>query len=239
MASSEDATSTGTTGREKRGDRRIVFAAVLIGVLALALLLVIILSPEITVNAKDFSYNEIPTQSNASVRVTNVNGKISLSSGSQSSVSITGKVTARGLGSAPEQVGLRESNTNGEITLEAVFPTVSSILQSQTYDVQITLSIPSSVRFALVQIVNSNGSVDVGVLNASSVHVETVNGGVSLNCGSCEKVVASTTNGPVSATFASFSAVGQYTMTSVNGNVVAIVPSNSGFNFDAATTYGT
>src|SRR5438309_5006419 len=101
-------------------------AAVLIGVVILGLVLFFVLSPELIVNSRDFSYPEelrTPAGSSPSHSITSVNGKVSIYSWSESTVAISGTVTERGLGSSPEQVVLSESNINGVINLQAVFPT--------------------------------------------------------------------------------------------------------------------
>jgi hypothetical protein len=225
-----------------RHEKRIIIAAVLIGVVILGLVLSFVLSPALIVNSRDFSYPEQmnpPAGSPPSLSVTNVNGKVTVSSWTQNTVSISGTVTARGLGSSPDQVFLSESNINGVISFRAVFPSGSLFQLSDSYEAQITILIPLSTRFGLLKIDTVNGGIDARIQNATTVQLNTVNGGIAINCVYCSSIAASTNNGPVSATFSSLESSGQYTLTSINGNVAMIVPLTAGFNVHADTTNGT
>jgi hypothetical protein len=238
-----DETVSETSVRRRPGyEKRIIIAAVLIGVVILGLVLSFALSPALIVNSRDFSYPEQvnpPAGSPPSLSVTNVNGKVTVSSWAQNTVSISGTVTARGLGSSPDQVFLSESNINGVINFRAVFPSGSLFQLSDTYEAQIIIFIPLSTRFGLLKIDTVNGGIDARIQNATIVQLNTVNGGIAINCVSCSSIAASTNNGPVSATFSSLESSGQYTLTSINGNVAMIVPLTAGFNVHADTTNGT
>jgi len=237
----ETASETSVKNRA-RHEKRIIIAAVLIGVVILGLVLSFVLSPALIVNSRDFSYPEQmnpPAGSPPSLSVTNVNGKVTVSSWTQNTVSISGTVTARGLGSSPDQVFLSESNINGVISFRAVFPSGSLFQLSDSYEAQITILIPLSTRFGLLKIDTVNGGIDARIQNATTVQLNTVNGGIAINCVYCSSIAASTNNGPVSATFSSLESSGQYTLTSINGNVAMIVPLTAGFNVHADTTNGT
>src|SRR2546426_596570 len=194
-------------------------AAVLIGVVILGLVLFFVLSPALIVNSRDFSYPEelrTPAGSSPSLSITNVNGKVSISSWVQSTVAISGTVKARGLGSSPDQVVLSESNINGVITFQAVFPSSSLFQLSDSYEAQIIVFIPLNTQFGLIKIETVNGGIDARIANATNVQLNTVVGGIAINCISCSNIAASTNNGPVSATFSSLESSGQYTLTSIN-----------------------
>lgn len=242
MALLDDTVSETSVKSRVGNEKRIIIAGVLIGVVILGLVLSFVLSPALVVNSKEFSYPEQlqpPAGSSPSLIVTNVNGKVSVSSWAQNTVSISGTVTARGLGSSPDQVILSESNINGVINFRAVFPSGSLFQLSDSYEAQITVFIPLSTRFGLLKIDTVNGGIDARIANATTVQLNTINGGIAINCVSCINVAASTNNGPVSATFSSLESSGQYTLTSVNGNVAMIVPLTAGFNVHADTTNGT
>lgn len=237
----ETASETSVKSRA-RHEKRIIIAAVLIGVVMLGLVLSLVLSPALIVNSRDFSYPEQmnpPAGSPPSLSVTNVNGKVTVSSWAQNIVSISGTVTARGLGSSPDQVFLSESNINGVINFRPVFPSGSLLQLSDSYEAQIMIFVPLSTRFGLLKIDTVNGGIDARIANATTVQLNTVNGGIAINCVYCSSIAASTNNGPVSATFSSLESSGQYTLTSINGNVAMIVPLTAGFNVHADTTNGT
>jgi DUF4097 and DUF4098 domain-containing protein YvlB len=90
-----------------------------------------------------------------------------------------------------------------------------------------------------VKVETVNGGIDARISNATSVQLNTLNGGVAINCNSCTNVAASTNNGPVLGTFSSLQTSGQYTLTSINGNVAMIIPLTAGFTVHADTTNGT
>jgi len=227
---------------QARREKRIIMAAVLIGVVILGLVLFFVLSPALIVNSRDFSYPEelrTPAGSSPSLSITSVNGKVSISSWAQSTVAISGTVTARGLGSSPEQVVLSESNINGVINFQAVFPSGSLFQLSDSYEAQIIVFIPLNTQFGLLKVETVNGGIDARIANATNVQLNTVVGGIAINCISCSNIAASTNNGPVSATFSSLASSGQYTLTSINGNVAMTVPLTAGFSVHADTTNGT
>jgi Putative adhesin len=238
-----DGTATETSVKSQaRREKRIIIAAVLIGVVVLGLALSFVLSPALIANSRDFSYPEQPNPpagSAPSLSITNVNGKITLSYWTQSTVSISGTVTARGLGSSPDQVVLSESNINGAINFQASFPSNSIFQLSDSYEAQIVVFLPVGTRFGIVKVETVNGGIDARISNATNVQLNTINGGVAINCTSCINVVASTNNGPVAGTFSSLQTSGQYTMTSVNGNVAMIIPLTAGFTVHADTSNGT
>jgi hypothetical protein len=243
ILASLDGTAPETSVKSQtRGEKRIIIAAVLIGVMVLGLVLSFVLSPALIANSRDFSYPEQPNSpagSAPSLSITNVNGKVTLSYWTQSTVSISGTVTARGLGSSPDQVVLSESNVNGAIDFQATFPSTSLLQLSESYEAQIIVFLPSGTRFGSVKVETVNGGIDARISNATSVQLNTLNGGVAINCNSCTNVAASTNNGPVSGTFSSLQTSGQYTLTSINGNVAMIIPLTAGFTVHADTTNGT
>ncbi len=227
---------------QARREKRIIIASVMIGVVILGLVLSFVLSPALIVNSRDFSYQEQlkpPAGSSPSINIANVNGKVTVSSWAQSTVAISGTVTARGLSSSPDQIVLSESNINGVINFQAVFPPGSLLQVSDSYETQIMVFIPSGTRFGIVKADTVNGGIEARIANATSVQLNTVNGGITINCNSCSNIAASTNNGPVSGTFPSLDSSGQYTLTSVNGNVAMIVPLTAGFSVHADTTNGT
>jgi Putative adhesin len=234
------ATETSVKSQARR-EKRIIIAAVVIGVVVLGLILSVVLSPALVVNSRDFSYPERlnPAGPAPSLSIVNVNGRVTLSYWTQSTVSISGTVIARGLGSSPDQVVLSESSINGAITFRASFPSTSLFQLSDSYEAQIVVLLPSATQFGSVRVETVNGGIDARISNATNVQLNTVNGGVAINCTSCTNVAASTNNGPVSGTFSSLQASGQYTLTSVNGNVAMIIPLTAGFSVHADTTNGT
>ena len=238
----ETVSETSVVKNRARHEKRVIIAAVLIGVVMLGLVLSFVLSPALIVNSRDFSYPEQvnpPAGSPPSLSVTNVNGKVTVSSWAQNTVSISGTVTARGLGSSPDQVFLSESNINGVINFRAVFPSGSLFQLSDSYEAQIIVFVPLSTRFGLLKVDTVNGGINARIANATTVQLNTLNGGIAINCVSCSSIAASTNNGPVSATFSSLESSGQYTLTSINGNVAMIVPLTAEFNVHADTTNGT
>jgi Putative adhesin len=204
----------------------------------------LIYQSSVIVSKKNFSYSALASQgSNGyyTLQIANVNGAVTLASWGQDSFLINGTITAKGLGSSPSQVNLSESNMSGTITFQALFPSNSVFLISQTYSVKVNVFVPLSVRIGKLIVDNVNGLVQANNLNVTGASFAAENGDIDFSCSSCGSggFLAQTTNGNIVGTFSSPITSGNYTMLSQNGNVYVTVPSSSSFKLTASIVSGT
>ena len=193
------------------------------------------------VSTKNFSYSTAANQaSNYTLEVTNTNGAVTLAPWGQASFLINGTITAKGLGSSPEQVNLVNSSTNDNIIFHAQFPNNAAFLISQTYSVKINLFIPLSVHISKIVVGNVNGLVQATSLNVTGASFSSANGDIDISCSNCGSggFSAQTTNGNIVSTFSTPIIAGNYTMSSQNGNVQMTIPSSSSFKLTASLVNG-
>jgi putative adhesin len=229
---------------EKTRFNRWVIAIVILVIVIMGVLFGLIYQSSVVVSTKNFSYTASASQTSNNfytLQIANVNGGVTLTPWGQNSFLINGTITARGLGSSPTQVNLIESNTNGTITFQALFPNNAVFLISQTYSLKINVFVPVSVRIGKLVVDNVNGLVQANSLNVTAASFSSENGDIDFSCSSCggRGFSAQTTNGNVAGTFSSPITNGNYTMLSQNGNVYITVPSSSSFKLTASLVSGT
>ncbi len=226
---------------EKTSFNRWVIAIVILVIVVVGVLFALIYQSSAIVSTKNFSYSTAANQaSNYTLEVTNTNGAVTLAPWGQASFLINGTITAKGLGSSPEQVNLVNSSTNDNIIFHAQFPNNAAFLISQTYSVKINLFIPLSVHISKIVVGNVNGLVQATSLNVTGASFSSANGDIDISCSNCGSggFSAQTTNGNIVSTFSTPIIAGNYTMSSQNGNVQMTIPSSSSFKLTASLVNG-
>ena len=219
-----------------------ILAIVIIGIVVIGILFSLIYYSTAQTATKSFSYNPQPAQGNggtySSISVSDVDGLVSIIPWTKTTITINGTVTARGLSSSVSVISFRNSSINGNVIFQALFPTSTGFFLSQSYTVSINVFVPSTIRFASVQVTNVNGGVRINNLNASSVSSTTVNGLESLTCLYCGNVTLTSTNGSISASFPALVSNGAYSLSATNGNLALTLPSTSSFRLQATVVNG-
>ncbi len=229
----------------KASINRWILGIVILGIVVVAVLFTLLYQSTAVVSSKGFSYTE-PAGGGGSngkyttLLVSNVNGGIKLLPWAQNTFVINGTVTAKGIGSSPEQVNLVESNTNGSIIFRALFPNTIGFFASQSYTAIVNVYFPMSITVGKLVVNTVNGIVQAANLNVTGASLSSVSGDVSFSCSYCGAggISASTTNGIVGATFSAPLRNGTYTFSSMNGNVHLTVPSVSSFSLTATYVNG-
>jgi len=226
---------------ERTSFNRWIIAIVILVIVVMAILFGLIYQSSAVVSTKNFSYSTPADKgTNYTLQITNVNGVVTLESWSQDNFLINGTVTAKGLGSSPEQVNLANSTLNGNIILQAIFPNNAAFLISQTYSVRINVFVPVSVQIGKLAVDNVNGLIQADSLNVTSANFFSENGDIDFNCSLCGSggFSAQTTNGNIAGTFYAPVIGGNYTMSTQNGNLQVSVPSSSSFKLTASLVNG-
>jgi hypothetical protein len=227
---------------EKRSFSRWIITIVILVIVVVGVLFGLIYQSSVVVSTKNFSYSPSTNQSGYyTLQITNVNGAVTLVPWGQDRFLINGTVTAKGLGSSPEQVNLVNSTMAGNIIFQAQFPNNAVFLISQTYSVKINVFVPASVRIGKLVVDNVNGLVQASNLNATAASFSSENGDIDFSCSSCGSggFSAQTTNGNIAGMFSTPIINGNYTMSSQNGNVYVTVSSSSSFKLTASLVSGT
>ncbi len=235
----------------------IVVAVVLVGVLASFAVVSTLVTDSRNVPSYYASVSQDPNNP-TSMTVTNVNGRVLLTTWSQSGVMINGTITARGYGASSDRITFDRSNSSGTISFTVVYPTMMGFFASPGYTVDLNVYIPDSAILGTVRLTTTNGDVKASGLNASfttltttngvisasdidtdSLTLSSTNGNVEFNCiSSCISISATTTNGGVTGTLSSLPDTGTYQLTTTNGGVKLTVPKTSSFEVAAKTTNG-
>ncbi len=208
----------------------------IIGLLVVAALFTLIYYSTAQVSSKTFSYT--PQGSYSSLSISDVDGLVTITPWSQSTILINGTLTAKGLGSSLSTIVLTNSTSNGELFFQAKFPTSSGILFSQTFAAAINVYVPSTIRFSSIQVANVNGGVRLAGVNSTSVATTTVNGNISVDCVYCANATGTSTNGNVTGTFAVMVSKGSYALTATNDNINFTAPATSSFTVSATVQNG-
>jgi len=226
---------------EKTSFNRWIIAIVILVIVVMGILFGLIYQSSAIVSTKNFSYSTPADQgANYTLQITNVNGVVTLESWSQDNFLINGTVTAKGLGSSPEQVNLVNSSLNGNIILQAMFPNNAVFLISRTYSVRISVFVPVSVQIGKLAVDNLNGLIRASSLNVTGANFFSENGDIDFNCSLCGNrgFSAQTTNGNIAGTFSAPVVGGNYTISTQNGNLQVSVPSSSSFKLTASLVNG-
>ena len=233
----------------------IVVAVVVTGTLLSLLAVSTFVTDSKTVPSYAASISQDPINP-TSMTVHNVNGRVLLTTWSQSSVMINGTITARGYGTSADRITFDRSTSSGMISFTVVYPTMMGAFGDYTVDLNVY--IPSAANLGTVQVTTTNGDIKTSGLNATvttltttngaivasnidtdSLTLSSTNGNVEFNCtSSCNNVKATTTNGGVTGTLSSVSDTGNYELTTTNGSVKLTVPKTSSFELSAQTTNG-
>jgi DUF4097 and DUF4098 domain-containing protein YvlB len=216
-------------------------AIVILVIAVMGVLFGLIYQSSALVSTENFSYSTpIHQGTDYTLRVTNVNGPVTVDTWGQEGVLINGTITAKGLGSSPAQVNLVESNTTGSIIFQAQFPNNAVFLISQTYSVKIRVFIPVSARIGKLVVDNVNGLVQANNLNVTGASLSSQSGDVDFSCSSCGSggFSAQTTNGNIAGSFSPPIITGNYVMATQNGNVQVTVQSTSSFLLTASLVNG-
>ena len=219
-----------------------ILGIVVIGIVVVGVLFSLIYFSTAQIATKTFAYSPQTAQSNSgpysSISVSDVDGLVSIVPWTKTTILVNGTVIARGLGTSASDVGFRNSSINGNVIFQALFPTSTGFLLSQSYTVSINVFVPATIRLTSVQVTNVNGGVRIIDLNASSVSVTTVNGLVSLSCLYCGDATLTSTNGSISASFPALVINGTYSLSATNGNLALTLPSTSSFRLQATVVNG-
>jgi len=209
---------------------------VIIGLLVVGALFTLIYYSTAQVSSKTFSYS--PDGSYNSLSISDVDGLVTITPWSQPSILVNGTLTAKGWGSSLSTIVLTNSTSNGELFLQAKFPTSSGILFSQTFTAAINVYVPSTIRFDSIRVTNVNGGIQIAGINSTNIATTTINGNISVDCVYCANATATSTNGNVTGTFAVLVDRGNYALTATNDNINFTAPNSSSFQLNATVLNG-
>jgi len=177
------------------------------------------------------------------VRASNINGHMEVRQGTTDRVEVTAvKRWTRG---NPANVRIEAKKVDGDVQICALYGNQQSCDQHNDNDrqwrnndddnvsVDFTIVLPRGARLSAATV---NGGVTVTGATAD-VEATSVNGDVSVETGA-GPLRATTVNGKVTARIGSVSSNSPMTFTTVNGDVVAILPANAGADIEMTTVNG-
>ena len=212
----------------------------LFGIIVISGLFALIYYTNAQVETQSFAYTPpISSRTLSSIRVSDIDGPVTITTWAQDEYLINGTLTAKGLGSSLSTFKLSNSTDNGVLSLNASFAVNPGFFFSQSYTAAINLYVPTSMRFDSIQVSNTNGKIQIHNLNTTRLNLNTVNGAVSLECVYCLNATVESADGAILVRALNPLTQGNYSLTSTNSNVALTVPNTSSFKATARVENGT